>query len=65
MVDLATTEAYQSIVGLKHGAVLFSSTNKIISVSHNNYGSLSCGYHVPSLHAESECLNQGLYRRSR
>jgi hypothetical protein len=56
LVDLATEAATHSTLPIRHGAVLFSSKNRIYQTCCNDVGHRVCGYDVPSLHAEALCL---------
>lgn len=56
LVELAMWEAQQSSQPHRHGAVLYASMNDIRNTSHNCSGHRLCGYDVPNLHAEANCL---------
>lgn len=65
LVGLAMESAEDSTLQLRHGAVLFSSKNQICQTSCNQVGHRVCGYDVPSLHAEANCLKPIYNRASR
>jgi hypothetical protein len=62
LINLAIDSASKSTFQLKHGAVLFSSKNSVCQTSYNQHGNRICGYDVPSIHAEANCLNS-IYKR--
>src|SRR5439155_26578577 len=64
LVNKAMECAQKSELPLRHGAVLFSNKNRILQTSCNCYGNKICGYDVPSLHAEANCL-KSIYSQSR
>jgi hypothetical protein len=63
LVGIARETAAQSTLSIRHGAVLFSSKNQILQTSCNGLGHKTCGFNVPSLHAEAGCL-RSLYARA-
>src|SRR6187401_3034944 len=63
LVNLAMESAQESQLPLRHGAVLFSNKKQIVQTSCNCYGNKICGYDVPSLHAEANCLKP-IYNRA-
>ncbi len=62
LIDTAKLSALNSELSLRHGAVLFSKKTVVHQVSCNSYGHKTCGFDVPSLHAEANCLKP-LYNR--
>ena len=56
LVSIAIESAQTSQLALRHGAVLFSSKNQIQNTCCNQVGTKICGFDVPSLHAEANCL---------
>ena len=57
LVKIATESANQSVLAMRHGAVLFNhSGRQVININCNSHGSKICGYDVPSIHAEANCL---------
>lgn len=62
IVDLAINNALKSSLSWRHGAVLFSKKT-VISTACNCLGNRICGYDVPSIHAEAQCLHN-IYRRA-
>lgn len=64
LVNKAMECAHTSKLPLRHGAILFSQSGKhIYETSCNCYGNRICGYDVPSLHAEANCLKP-IYNRA-
>ena len=64
LTQLAIEEAKHSeFESYRHGAILFRSTNEVISKGHNRYGSRICSYCLPSIHAEMDCMHH-IYRKS-
>ena len=63
LVAQAMECAQKSELPLRHGAVLFSNKKVILQSSCNCYGNKICGYDVPSLHAEANCMKT-IYNRS-
>jgi len=55
LMTIATKCAIQSSCAFRHGAVLFAK-NKIYATGCNKSGNHVLGYEVPSVHAESQCL---------
>jgi hypothetical protein len=64
LVDLAVMNAEQSPLQIRHGAVLFGIKGRVIKSSCNQQGHRVCGFNVPSLHAEANCV-QSLHTRQR
>jgi hypothetical protein len=62
LVLMARDAAMQSRLTLRHGAVLFSKKH-IHQACCNDLGSKVCGFDVPSLHAEANCLKP-IYNRA-
>lgn len=62
LVDLAINVAQNSRMPMRHGAVLFSSKNSVYQTCCNGIGERVCGFDVPSVHAEANCLKP-LYNR--
>lgn len=56
LVNLAMNTAQDSQLSLRHGAVLFSSKNQVRCTGCNGTGDKICGFDVPSLHAEANCM---------
>lgn len=63
LVGRAIETAKQSKLKLRHGAILFASMNQVQYCSCNEVGHHVCGYDVPSLHAEAQCLRP-IYNRT-
>jgi hypothetical protein len=64
MIGLAIDEALKSSVNLKHGAVLFGQGGqRVYHHARNDHGNRICGYRVPSIHAEANCLHW-IYRQT-
>jgi len=55
--------AQKSELPLRHGALLFNNKKNILQTSCNCHGNKICGYDVPSLHAEANCLKP-IYNRA-
>lgn len=64
LVDKAVECAQKSQLAARHGAILFGQSGKQIhQVSCNDHGNKICGFDVPSLHAEANCLKP-IYNRA-
>lgn len=63
MINLAIESAHKSTTTPRHGAVLFTNRRKIITCACNGPGTRTCGYDVPSVHAEAHCLQNARFRR--
>lgn len=63
LVNLAMNTAQDSCLSLRHGAVLFSSKKQVHCTSCNGIGDKICGFDVPSLHAEANCMKP-IYNRA-
>lgn len=63
LVNIAIDTATESLLPMRHGAVLFASKKHILSASCNESGNRVCGFDVPSLHAEANCLRP-IYNRA-
>lgn len=53
---LAISNAKQSTMAVKHGAVLFGNGNRVYAQKSNCSGGKVISYDVPSIHAEANCL---------
>lgn len=65
LVSAAIESARTSQLPLRHGAVLFSSKKQIHQCCCNEIGHRICGFDVPSLHAEANCMKPIYNRASR
>jgi hypothetical protein len=63
LVSAAVEIAQESKLPLRHGAVLFSTKKQIHQSCCNEAGHKICGYDVPSLHAEANCMKP-IYNRA-
>lgn len=65
IVDVARACALNSIMSMRHGAVLFGQSGKrVMNTSQNSHGSKVCGYDVPAQHAEANCLQPIFHQNS-
>jgi hypothetical protein len=63
LIDEAMDIARFSQLHDRHGAVMFNTSGKIIvSKAHNKHGNNICGYDVPSIHAEANCIQMNPHR---
>lgn len=65
LVSKAIETAQTSELDLRHGAVLFSSMKQVHHSCCNQLGDKICGFDVPNLHAEANCLKPIYNRVSR
>ena len=63
LVGYAIDCAHDSLMRLKHGAILFSAKKQIHYSCCNREGNKICGFDVPSIHAEACCINAMLRGR--